>query len=270
MQKGWIKLHRSLLDSDIWQRDNQPFDMRSAWIDLLLLANHDDQNIIFDYQVVTVERGQFITSVRKLGERWKWGKDRVLKYLRLLEQTGMVTRDSDTRRTLITIVNYAKFQDWQDTVEDTGKDTVNDTKQTQSRHGSATNKNIKNEKKNIYNVQFDEFWKNYPRKQEKANGYKCYVARLNSGYSESELLEACLNYADEVKRNGTDQKYIKLCSTFLSVNEPFVDYLSKNYNPQPAKSQPAKPQNKFEKGMINHGYDFSELEKTAFGDGEGK
>ena len=146
MQKGWIKLHRSLLDSDIWKMENQPFDMRSAWIDLLMLANHEDKEIIIDYKLVTVKRGQFITSVRKLGERWKWGKDRVLKYLRILEQTGMVTRVSDTHKTLLTIVNYAKFQDCQDTDEDTGKDTVEDTNETQRRHGSATNKNIKNDK----------------------------------------------------------------------------------------------------------------------------
>ena len=152
MAKGWIKLYRSLLDSDIWYGKGQPFDMRSAWIDLLMLANHEDKKIIFDYETVTVERGQFITSVRKLGERWKWGKERTLKYLRLLERSGMITKDSNARRTLITIENYDKYQCQQDSTEDTAEDSIKYTNRTLTEHYPSTNKKYKNDKneKNIY------------------------------------------------------------------------------------------------------------------------
>ena len=41
LKDGWIKLHRRMLDSDIWKATKRkPFDKRSAWIDLLLRANH--------------------------------------------------------------------------------------------------------------------------------------------------------------------------------------------------------------------------------------
>ena len=76
-----------------------------------------------------------------------------------------------------------------------------------------------------YICAFDEFWKAYPRRKDKARAYKCYLARLNDGYTEEQLLTACKNYAAECKRNKTEERYIKHGATFLSVNEPFLDYL---------------------------------------------
>lgn len=140
MAEGWIKIHRKLQSNPIWSNSRMPFDYRSAWIDLLMMANHRDSEVIVDYESMTVKRGQLLTSTRQLGERWKWGKDRVCKYLRLLETQKMVTKSSTTRWTLLTIVKYDDFQ----CDADTGKDT----EQTEDRHGSATNKNIKNEKNN--------------------------------------------------------------------------------------------------------------------------
>ena len=144
MAEGWIKIHRKLQDSKIWSTRRQPFDYRSAWIDLLMMANHRDSEIIVDYETITVKRGQLMTSVRQLSERWQWSKERVCKYLRLIESEKMVTKSSTTRWTLLTIENYEVYQCDQDTGQDTER--------TQSGHGSATNKNIKNEKKDINNI----------------------------------------------------------------------------------------------------------------------
>ncbi len=79
--------------------------------------------------------------------------------------------------------------------------------------------------KDKYICAFDEFWKNYPRKKDKARAYKCYCARLKDGYTEDQLLTACINYAAECEHNKTEERYIKHGATFLSVNEPFLDYL---------------------------------------------
>lgn len=78
---------------------------------------------------------------------------------------------------------------------------------------------------NIYPSSFEEFWNLYPRKQDKGQAYKCYQARLNDGYTEEQLLTACKNYAAECEKEKREKKYIKVGSTFLSVNEPFIDYL---------------------------------------------
>lgn len=227
MSEGWISIHRKIRECVIWDYD-EPFTRRDAWIDLLLLANHRDKDTLFDGKKITIKRGQYLTSVRKLAEEWGWGKNKTLAYLRLLEECEMITRDADSRRTLITIVNYDIYQS-ENIEERTVTGQSEDSKGTATGHRRATNNNdnnVNNENnKNIYNPSFAEFWKIYPRKNDKGSAYKCYLARLNDGYSEEELLTACKNYAAECEREKKDKKYIKHGATFLSVNEPFVYYL---------------------------------------------
>ena len=58
---GWIKLHRKIQECFIWgDEEDEPFDRRSAWIDLLLLANHADKRTVFDGKAITVKKGQKI------------------------------------------------------------------------------------------------------------------------------------------------------------------------------------------------------------------
>lgn len=107
---GWIKLHRSLQDCDIWA-NNEPFDRRSAWIDLLLSANHDDKQIIINGKPVKITRGQRFTSTVKLSERWHWSINKVRRYLALLERLQMVTTNRTKHGITITVVKYGFFQD---------------------------------------------------------------------------------------------------------------------------------------------------------------
>lgn len=140
-KQGYIKLYRQIQDCWVWELPG-PFDERSAWIDLLMSANHDDHKTMFDGQLIVVKRGQWITSVRKLADRWRWGNQKTLKFLRALEEDGMIDRDANSRRTLITIANYEKFQG-----SDNGSGTLNGTLNgTVPEHCSTTNKNSKNEK----------------------------------------------------------------------------------------------------------------------------
>ena len=99
---------------------------------------------------------------------------------------------------------------------------------------SEANVNVKeNEKENVnvkekdktYSCAFEELWKAYPRKKEKSVAYKAYKATLNKGFSEDELMTAVKRYAEECKKEQRESRYIKLCSTFLGPNTPFMDYL---------------------------------------------
>lgn len=109
MAFGWICISRNIQECDLWT-DDEPFDRRSAWIDLLLMANHEDKKIIFDGNPVVVHRGQRITSIRKLSERWHWSRTKVTKFLDVLEYEERITRISDTKKTLLTIVKYDDYQ----------------------------------------------------------------------------------------------------------------------------------------------------------------
>ena len=79
--------------------------------------------------------------------------------------------------------------------------------------------------KKTYTCAFEALWDAYPRKKEKAMAYKQYLARLNNGFSEDELMTAVKRYAEECRKNKTEQRYIKQGATFLGPNTPFEDYL---------------------------------------------
>ena len=78
-----------------------------------------------------------------------------------------------------------------------------------------------------YSNDFESFWEVYPRKSDKGSAYKKYLTRLKDGWSPEQLLTAAKKYKAQIIANRTDQKYIKLCKTFLSDTTPFADYLTK-------------------------------------------
>ena len=78
-----------------------------------------------------------------------------------------------------------------------------------------------------YSNDFESFWELYPRKSDKGSAYKKYLTRLKDGWSPEQLLTAAKKYRAQIVANRTDQKYIKLCKTFLSDTTPFADYLTK-------------------------------------------
>ena len=111
---GWIKLHRQITECSIWT-SSEPFDSRSAWIDLLLLANHEDREIYIGGQFKTIKAGSFHTSQVKLADRWRWKRDKVEMFLKSLIKNGMIEcetgKSGASRGTTITIIKYGFFQD---------------------------------------------------------------------------------------------------------------------------------------------------------------
>ena len=114
--EGWISLHRQLQEHWLW-KSKEPFDKRSAWIDLLLMVNHQKEKVEFDKGFIEVERGQRITSLEKLSKRWKWSRHKVSDYLNQLEQDSMLVQVRDNKKTLISIENYDKYQIQKETLD---------------------------------------------------------------------------------------------------------------------------------------------------------
>ena len=88
-------------------------------------------------------------------------------------------------------------------------------------------KKTKQKKSGNYSTEFECFWEVYPRKSDKGEAYKKYLTRLKDGWSPEQLLTAAKKYRAQIITNRTEQKYIKLCKTFLSDTTPFTDYLTK-------------------------------------------
>src|SRR5262249_3070576 len=110
---GWIKLHRQIQGSRIYPSKRR-YTQFEAWIDLLLSANWEDSQIRRGYQRIDVKRGQVFTSRVALAQKWAWDRKSVLRFLLSLHRDNMVdiktSKGRDTGYTLLTILNYEKYQ----------------------------------------------------------------------------------------------------------------------------------------------------------------
>lgn len=138
MTYGWISIHRKIQQSDIWL-DKEPFDKRSAWIDLIMMANHEDRQVLFDGKFIEVKRGEKITSLRMLSEKWKWSRNKVKRFLKLLESGSMIELKIDHQKTTYKIVNYNVYQN-----EDLSKRPQKDHKKATDGPQTDTNNNVNN------------------------------------------------------------------------------------------------------------------------------
>lgn len=106
--QGWIKLYRSVQNNWIWE--DRPFNRQTAWIDLLLMANHEDKDVLIGNKLITVKAGQRWTSVKKLADRWGWSRHKTKDFLDLLQSDNMIYVHTTPQGTMVSIVNYLKFQ----------------------------------------------------------------------------------------------------------------------------------------------------------------
>ena len=144
--------------------------------------NFKDRKLIIDGQLKVIKRGQYFTSIRNLASRWEWSKDRVERFLKLLESDEMITRSRTPSGTLLTLIKYEDFQGQPDTNKDTNKDTDKDT-------NKDTDKDKKNKRK-----EFNKR-KEYKEASPKKNSFDSFEQRTIDA---DELEKRMLNKAKEV------------------------------------------------------------------------
>lgn len=116
MGSGYIKVPRELFDSAEW-RKKRVFGRVEAQLDLLQSASFVDGRVIHcAMSDVVLKRGQLLTTMRTLAERWGWSPSSVHRYLTSLREPsrGEIRIEIDTQietgKTLITIVEYDRWE----------------------------------------------------------------------------------------------------------------------------------------------------------------
>lgn len=108
---GFICLWRSLLDNPIWF--NSTPEQALIMITLLLMANWKEQKYDIYGKIITLKPGQFITSYSEIAKLTGMGVSvrNVRTGIDRFEKLGFLTREVTRRGSLITIVNWRKYQD---------------------------------------------------------------------------------------------------------------------------------------------------------------
>ena len=155
--KGWTKLYRGQFVHWI---SKKPWCDGYAWAYLYSQANHKSGIVNMRNEYIKVERGQFITSKKKLMEIFGWTRSHLNNFIKGLKIDKMITCRITHRYTVVTIMNYNIYQG-EEPKNDTQTNTQTDIQTTYRRHTDDHKQEcIKNDLRMIKKFSPDQIKKN--------------------------------------------------------------------------------------------------------------
>lgn len=99
---GFIKTHRKIMEWEWYKNQN----VKDVFLHLCLNANFKENN----FEGVRIKPGQLVTSQSHLAEELGLSRQKIRTALKNLERTGEITMEPTNKFTMITIVNWGKYQ----------------------------------------------------------------------------------------------------------------------------------------------------------------
>lgn len=156
MEKGWISLHRKILNNLIVTKDSDYF---SVWVYLLLKATHTEYDEHFNGKIITLTPGQLVTGRKVISKQFNISESKVQRILKKLEIEQLIEQRTSPNQRLITVINYKDYQSSEQRFE---QRLNNERTTTEQRLNTYNNNN--NNNNYIYNSQqkFNEWKKENP------------------------------------------------------------------------------------------------------------
>ena len=108
MNKGWIKIHRSIIDTADFY--DEPLCKMACWTDLIMMAEIEPQVRKSKCGDLFINRGEVAISIGKLAERWNHSVRHCRTIIGWLIKTERIQVRTDKQLTIIKIINYDKYQ----------------------------------------------------------------------------------------------------------------------------------------------------------------
>lgn len=162
MRVGWFKFHRQIFDNPICTKDAEHF---FVWCYLLAEAQHEDgERALFQNKEIILERGQLLKTTAEIANDLHIKEMKVYRILKLLENEKQIVKQTSNKNTLITVLNWEKYQSCEKQNE---KQMKNECKtNVKPSYYNKECKNVKNERKGttvyypndeLLNSAFNEF-----------------------------------------------------------------------------------------------------------------
>ena len=173
-KRGWFWVENELID-----RTDLSFEVKSMYMILARFADNE---------------GKCFPSIEKLAEIIGKDKRTVIRYIKKLEEKGLIEK---RRRFNQTNIYYLKNADSNSDKNDSDKD-VTSLGDTGVTYNSDKNVNLKRpiEKDPIKNTQYKEKYK-----KEKLNNIECYVMSLEKDENYKQLLFKFIKYRKEIRKS---------------------------------------------------------------------
>ena len=108
VNKGFIKLPRQIIEDTHYF--SEPFTRTQAWVDLIILANYQDTTALVRGVKIVVKRGQVCRSITELAKRWKWSRNRVMRFTEGLVDAERLHVQKLPIVNVYTIRDYEEYQ----------------------------------------------------------------------------------------------------------------------------------------------------------------
>lgn len=211
---------------------SEPFSKTTAWLDMIMLASHKDKTIVIRGVEINLKRGQLAYSELSLAKRWRWSRNKLLRFLKTLKTEQQIEHQSNNVTTVITVLNYDTFNPNDTTGELPNglperhqKVDQKDTKRTTKRDTNKNDKNEKNEKKEYPEIEcyILEFNSLFGTAYKVTDGRTAKLkARLNS-YSLDQIMQATLNLSKSPFHRGQNDRKWMADPDFLIRSDEQID-----------------------------------------------
>lgn len=204
---GYIRLHRQFLEWE-WYSD---INVSRLFLHLLLKVNYETKR----WQGVEIYPGQIVTSSFHLSAETGLTRQQVRTALDKLKKTGEINQRTTSQYTIITILNWDKWQ------KDNQQITNEQPTDNQQITTTKKREEIKKEK-NIYSPNFSfskdflEWFALYPRKESKKKAYEAYQKALKDGATIEQLLDGVKGYNAHITEIQQERQFIKMPTTWLN------------------------------------------------------
>lgn len=169
MDQGYVKLWRKTIQSQVFQNEG----LLKIWVWCLMKASYKNRCIGFASGKGGIEidigPGQFVFGRDSAAKELKMDPSTVWKRINKLKNLENITIESNKQYSLITINNWATYQE-----ENIESNSESNRQVTGKEQASNTNKKDKKEKNNKYTDDFDVFYKAYPIHQGRGAAEKAW------------------------------------------------------------------------------------------------
>lgn len=195
---GWVKVHRKLLQSDIFQNEK----LLKVFMYCLLKASHSEYKQLVGMKVVELKPGQFVFGRSKAASELNMSESTVWRYMKLLETLDTIALKSNNKFSVVTVDKWGDYQ----SKDEEGEQQM-DNKRTTKEQQMDTNKNLKNLKNSSSSSGQDEVINFYHENLQVGVSSSPYVYQQIQHWIndfDSEIVLAAMKLSAKKEKRGFD------------------------------------------------------------------
>ncbi|PKE47683.1 DnaD domain protein [Macrococcoides caseolyticum] len=251
--KGYVLFYRDIMDHAIF---SDPY-LYKLFSYCIFKASHRDREILFDNNIVNIEKGQFIwgrkVSTNELNlntpPKYRLSESSWERKLKTLEKLSIINRQTNNKYTLINVVNYENYQHSSSQSEQINEQQMNNRRTTDEQQMNTNN--------TLYTLNtLDKLSSVEPNPK---NDFAEVIGLYQSDIQATPPLTVINKLSDDFDMFGKDIMLYAIKKSALAGNRDyrFIDYLTRDWRKQQLKTLEAVEQYEDKRNQPKQSYSYN-------------